>query len=42
MIGWVFVVVEAGGASRRPVPLARPTHPLRDGAGRGFKIEKRR
>src|SRR6185312_3289562 len=31
-----------GGASLRLVPLARPTHPLRGGAGWGFKIEKRR
>jgi len=30
----------AGGASRRPVPLAHPTHPLRDGAACGFKIQK--
>src|SRR6185312_17145400 len=38
MIGWVVVRVWAA-ASRRPVPLARPTHPLRGGAGCGFKIQ---
>src|SRR6185312_6227758 len=40
MIGWVVVVAEPGGASLRPVPLAHPTHPLRGGAGWGFKTQK--